>query len=75
MDQFDRASDVERRFIESAIAKARRAPALGVSRTHCAECGDEIPEARRRAIAGCKLCIVCQQEEEAMHEQSTTWNS
>ncbi|MGR3373095.1 DksA/TraR family C4-type zinc finger protein [Pseudooceanicola nanhaiensis] len=53
--------------IEASIAeelermKARRAP-MGESRTHCAECEEEIPEARRTAIPGVKLCIDCQQE-------------
>ncbi|AJE48002.1 DksA/TraR family C4-type zinc finger protein [Celeribacter indicus] len=39
--------------------KSRRAP-VGESFTHCAECGEEIPEARRRAVPGVKLCIDCQ---------------
>ena len=41
--------------------KARRAP-VGESLTHCAECDEEIPEARRAALPGVKLCIDCQQE-------------
>jgi RNA polymerase-binding transcription factor DksA len=28
--------------------------------THCAECEEEIPPARRQAIAGVKLCVDCQ---------------
>ncbi|MBL3562971.1 DksA/TraR family C4-type zinc finger protein [Rhodovulum sulfidophilum] len=39
--------------------KAERAP-QGESLTHCAECGEPIPEARRRALPGVKLCIDCQ---------------
>ena len=41
--------------------KARRAP-VGESLTHCAECDEEIPEARRAALPGVKLCIDCQAE-------------
>ncbi|MCR8546395.1 DksA/TraR family C4-type zinc finger protein [Salipiger sp. P9] len=41
--------------------RARRAP-VGESLTHCAECEEPIPEARRSAIPGVKLCIDCQQE-------------
>ncbi|ETW12589.1 hypothetical protein ATO8_11244 [Roseivivax marinus] len=41
--------------------KARRQP-TGESRTHCAECEEPIPEKRRAAIPGVKLCIDCQQE-------------
>lgn len=46
---------------ELARMRARRAP-VGESLTRCAECDEDIPEARRRAIPGVKLCIDCQQE-------------
>ncbi|MCA8881343.1 MAG: DksA/TraR family C4-type zinc finger protein [Rhodobacteraceae bacterium] len=39
--------------------QARRTP-VGESLTRCAECDDPIPEARRKAIPGVKLCIDCQ---------------
>ncbi len=44
--------------------RAGKAP-VGESRTHCAECEEEIPEARRQAIPGVKLCIDCMQERDA----------
>jgi phage/conjugal plasmid C-4 type zinc finger TraR family protein len=44
--------------------QARRRP-VGESLTHCAECDEPIPEARRRAIPGVKLCIDCQAERDA----------
>ena len=40
--------------------RARRAP-VGESLTECAECGEDIPEKRRLALPGVKLCIDCQQ--------------
>jgi phage/conjugal plasmid C-4 type zinc finger TraR family protein len=43
---------------ELARLKARRGPA-GESRTHCAECEEPIPEARRVAVPGVKLCVDC----------------
>ena len=46
---------------ELARLKARRAP-VGESRTHCAECEEPIPEARRMALPGVKLCIDCVRE-------------
>lgn len=46
---------------ELARMKARRVP-VGESLTHCAECAEEIPQARREAIPGVKLCIDCMQE-------------
>jgi len=53
--------------IEASIAeelerlRSRPAP-VGESLTHCAECEEPIPEARRRALPGVKLCIDCQQD-------------
>ncbi|MGR3792372.1 DksA/TraR family C4-type zinc finger protein [Vannielia sp. SX4] len=47
--------------------KAKRAP-QGESLTHCAECEEEIPEKRRLAIPGVKLCIDCQQERDGRFE-------
>ena len=46
---------------ELARLKARKTP-VGESRTHCAECDEPIPEKRRLALPGVKLCIECQQE-------------
>ena len=46
---------------ELARMKARRGP-MGESLSHCAECEEEIPQARREAIPGVKLCIDCQKE-------------
>jgi phage/conjugal plasmid C-4 type zinc finger TraR family protein len=49
---------------ELARMKATRRP-VGESLTECAECGDVIPEARRAALPGVKLCIDCQSERDA----------
>ena len=46
---------------ELARLKSRRTPE-GESRTHCAECDEPIPQARREALPGVKLCIDCMQE-------------
>ena len=46
---------------ELARMKAQKTP-VGESLSHCAECDEEIPEARRQAVPGVKLCIDCQQE-------------
>ncbi|WP_316015791.1 DksA/TraR family C4-type zinc finger protein [Roseobacter sp. HKCCA0434] len=47
--------------------KARRRP-VGASLTHCAECEEPIPEARRAAIPGVKLCMDCQRERDARYK-------
>ena len=48
--------------VEDAVELARSRLPKGESLTHCEECGADIPEARRKAIVGVRLCIVCQQE-------------
>ena len=49
---------------ELARMKAQAQP-KGESLTHCAECDEPIPEKRRQAIPGVKLCIDCQSGREA----------
>ncbi|MCK0167596.1 DksA/TraR family C4-type zinc finger protein [Jannaschia sp. S6380] len=44
---------------ELARMRARSGPS-GESFTHCAECEEPIPEARRAAVPGVKLCVDCQ---------------
>ena len=46
---------------ELARMRAQKRPA-GESLTYCAECEEPIPEKRRLAIPGVKLCLDCQQE-------------
>ena len=52
---------------ELARMKARRQP-TGESLTHCAECEEPIPEKRRTALPGVKLCIDCQLERDGAHK-------
>ena len=53
---------------ELARLKARQAP-QGESLTHCADCDEPIPEARRQALPGVKLCIDCASERDARPDQ------
>lgn len=53
---------------ELARLQARAKP-VGESLTHCAECEEEIPLARREAIPGVKLCIDCMQDRDAAYQQ------
>ena len=48
--------------VQDAVDRARRQIPRGESRSHCEDCDTEIPEARRNAIPGVRLCISCQQE-------------
>lgn len=55
--------DLQERERQDRISRMQR---NGVSRTHCAECGEEIPQARQRAILGVTLCVDCQELSELM---------
>ena len=46
--------------IMDAVTSARARMPDGEGTTHCEECGDEIPEARRRALPGARTCVMCQ---------------
>ena len=48
--------------VEDAVTLARSRLPDGKGLTHCEECGILIPEARREAIPGVRLCINCQSE-------------
>ncbi len=49
--------------VEDELKRMRARPVpLGESLTHCAECEEDIPEKRRIAVPGVKLCLECQQE-------------
>ena len=51
--------------IEDAVARARSQLPRGESLHHCEECDAPIPEARRQAVPGVRLCVNCQ----AAHDQ------
>lgn len=52
--------------IEDELNRMRAArSAVGESRTHCAECDEPIPEARRRAMPGVTLCVDCREERDS----------
>ncbi len=46
--------------VADALRRVRSRIPDGESRTHCEECGAEIPAARREAVKGVRLCIACQ---------------
>jgi len=51
--------------IDDALGQIRRRLPQGASRETCEDCGEPIPEARRRAVPGVRLCVSCQQEADA----------
>jgi RNA polymerase-binding transcription factor DksA len=60
-DICDDADDVIEKTRDHAIAQIPRY--TGISATECEECGDDIPEGRRNAVKGVKLCTPCAERE------------
>ncbi|MBH1999694.1 MAG: DksA/TraR family C4-type zinc finger protein [Sphingomonadaceae bacterium] len=46
--------------VKDAVHFARARMPSGEGETYCHECGEEIPEARRRALPGARTCVPCQ---------------
>lgn len=64
----DQASALEEMMRDHAI-QAHRLNHSAVSATHCEECDEELPDARRKAYPGCKMCVECQGEQELRNKQ------
>ena len=47
--------------VKDAIKRARDLLPSGPGRSHCEECDAAIPEARRQALPGVRLCVACQE--------------
>ena len=60
--------------IEDAVQRARSRLGQGESLTHCEECDARIPEARRQAVPGVRLCVVCQAEEDKREAAFSGYN-
>ena len=58
---------------ELARLRARRGP-VGESLTHCAECDEPIPERRREALPGVKLCVDCQTGRDGRQTRTSAFN-
>ena len=55
--------------VKDGVSRAQSRLAAGPGLERCGECGASIPEARRKAIAGVRLCVACQEayDREADH--------
>jgi phage/conjugal plasmid C-4 type zinc finger TraR family protein len=53
--------DIAQERIEADMAQriATRTVYTGISAKECEECSEEIPEGRRNAVKGVKLCVAC----------------
>jgi phage/conjugal plasmid C-4 type zinc finger TraR family protein len=60
--------------IDDAIKRARAQLPTGPSLSHCEECGESIPEARRQAVPGVRLCLPCQDERDRAQGAASLYN-
>ena len=60
-DIIDCASEREAEFLADALARHQRQPENRGGLKNCTDCGEPIPEARRKAVSGCLRCIDCQE--------------
>ena len=60
--------------VKDAVKLARSRIPDGVGPTHCEECEAVIPNARRKAIPGVRLCVRCQSELEERQTTPTGYN-
>ncbi|MEL0569349.1 TraR/DksA family transcriptional regulator [Citrobacter werkmanii] len=67
-DIIDNASTLEDLQREAALSM-HRLNHSAVSATHCVECDEPLPEARRKAYPGCTMCVDCQGEQELQNKQ------
>ena len=60
--------------VEDAVALARSRLPRGESLLECEECGTEIPEGRRKALRGVRLCVECQNERDRHNAAHAGYN-
>jgi phage/conjugal plasmid C-4 type zinc finger TraR family protein len=60
--------------VEDAVKLIRSRLPDGEGLTHCEQCEAAIPEARRKAIPGVRLCIGCQSDLEKRQAAPTGYN-
>jgi phage/conjugal plasmid C-4 type zinc finger TraR family protein len=60
--------------VKDAIKFAQSRLPQGPSLNHCAECGAEIPQARRDAVPGVRLCLACQDAHDREEVRSAGYN-
>lgn len=60
--------------VDDAIQQARSRLPTGDSLVHCEECDAEIPQARREAIPGVRLCVSCQEEIDKENQAAGLFN-
>lgn len=60
--------------LNDALAQVRGRLPSGEGSSECEECGETIPEARRKAVPGVRLCVTCQSELDKQHKIMVGYN-
>jgi phage/conjugal plasmid C-4 type zinc finger TraR family protein len=60
--------------VKDAIGRVKSQLPKGPSLSHCAECEAEIPEARRVAYPGVRLCVPCQENHDRDAQKFSGYN-
>ena len=60
--------------VKDGVDRAKSRLPQGPGLTHCADCATAIPEARRAAVPGVRLCLACQAERDREAEQFSLYN-
>ena len=60
--------------IKDAIKRVRSRAPKGPSLKRCEECDAPIPEARRKAVPGVRLCVACQSERDRHEAAHSGYN-
>ena len=60
--------------VKDGIKRARSQLRQGPGLTHCEECDASIPEARREAVPGVRLCVACQEQRDAEDAANSGYN-
>ncbi|HLS81701.1 MAG TPA: DksA/TraR family C4-type zinc finger protein [Steroidobacter sp.] len=60
--------------VSDAVKRAQSRLPSGPGLSHCEECGAQIPEARRKAMPGVRLCVPCQEAEDRDVDQFSGYN-
>jgi phage/conjugal plasmid C-4 type zinc finger TraR family protein len=60
--------------VNDAVQRARQQLRKGPGLTHCEECDAPIPAARRKAVPGVRLCVACQEAQDAEQRSSGLYN-
>jgi len=60
--------------VDDAVSRARRQLREGPGLSRCEACDAEIPEARRKAVPGVRLCVACQERHDREQAGAAIFN-